>query len=145
MAVVKCRTHITHRLITRSLFFTHTFLQTPTHQLLVHFMHTLMHFLNMPVVIASYFASCLLIRCSFFHFSLLGSQSEVTCVRHFPINLNSVRCNSLLYLSSFMSVFFIVVAGLGKILNLKMVCLSVHELKFELKSHEIKINELQFR
>ncbi len=59
MAAVTCTTHITHRLITRSLFFTHTFSHTPTRQLLVHFMHTLMHFFNMPVVTASYCGSIL--------------------------------------------------------------------------------------
>lgn len=101
MAAVMCRTHITHKLITRSLFFTHTFSLTHTHPhtnpgTLYAYSDALSQYASCHCkLLWQHFASCLPIHCSFYLFSLLGSQSEVTCVRHFPINLNSVRCNAL--------------------------------------------------
>lgn len=99
MVAVTCRTHITHKLVTRSLFFTHTFSLTHPHTnpcTLYAFSNALFQYASCHCkLLWQNFASCLPIRCSFSLFSLLGSQSEVTCVRHFPINLNSVRWISL--------------------------------------------------
>ncbi len=116
-------------------FFSHTLSLTHTHTLTPCALHAYPDALSLYAschwkLLWQHFASCLPIRCSFYLFSLLGSQSEVTRSPLILILSGVMLCNiSVISLFFYVRLFYY----MGKILNLKMVCLSVHEMEFEFK------------
>lgn len=134
--------HTSHTSSSHALSFSHTLslshihTHTPT---LVHFMHTLMHFLNMPVVTASYCGSVLpaaypsVVAFIFFLFLVLSQRSHVSDTSPLILILSGVMlCNISLPSPSFS---YVVTAGFSKIQNLRIVCLLFHELEFEWEWH----------
>jgi len=116
-------THHTQAHHPLSPFHTHFLSHTLTHQLLVHFMHTVMHFLNMPVVTASYCGGILpaaypsVAAFIFFLFLVLSPRSRVSDTSPLILILSGI-CSVMLSLFFHVRLFpYIVTAGLGKILN----------------------------